>query len=312
MKLRGLSVVECKYCYNKWHVDPSTAPYKVVSEIKEFRQPRDVDLYHLCGVYGKAGVPVEVADLDYEKYKEYEPYMGVTKNVSDEVCEGVRKGNGVLVAGGYCLYAPAVAGGIQRALGTDKKIGVIWMDAHSDNRIIEDSHEPVRFVAIPVSVMVGQTYEQWRKDGCGLEVPCEGKNMLLSDGRMNGEIGTRNMKDAGIIHLNSEEFEDEETWKKAVEELASRVDAVYLSVDVDILKPEYVPAYDKVVPGGHDIETVMRNIRIVMETGKVAAYSLFCVDFDHYEQNGEWTYLSGMKLIAAGLESWKETGLKKE
>lgn len=91
--------------------------------------------------------------------------------------------------------------------------------------------------------------------------------------------------------------------------MTSRVDVLYLSVDIDILKSEYIPAYAKTVPGGHDIETVMRNIRIVMNTGKVAAYSMFCVDFDHYEQNGEWMYRNGMKLIAAGLENWKEIPL---
>lgn len=305
-KLDGLSVIECKYCYNLWRVDATTTPYTVISEIKEFSEPRDVDLYHLCGVYGKAGVPVEVTEVDYEKYKEYEPCVGVTRNFSDFVCDAVKKRKGVCIPGGYCLYAPAILGGIQRAVGTDRKIGVIWVDAHSDNRIIENSSEPIRFVGIPVSVMVGQTYEEWRVKACGLEIPCKGKNMLVSDARMNDEVCNKNMQDAGILQLSAAEFDDEAAWRRAVKELADQVDILYLSVDVDILDPKYVPAYEKVVPNGHDIETVMRNIRIVMETGKVLAYSLFCVDFDHYENGGEWTYLSGMKLLAAGLESWKE------
>jgi len=308
-KLDGLSVIECKYCYNRWRVDPSTTPFTVIAEVKEFSQPRDVDLYHLCGVYGKAGVPVNVSEVDYEKYREYDPCTGVTRNFSDAVCDAVKAGKGVCVPGGYCLYAPAIVGGIQRAVGADKKIGVVWIDAHSDNRIIETSSEPVRFVGIPVSSMVGQTYEEWRKKACGLEVPCEGKNVLVSDARMNDEVCNKNMRDAGILHVNSAGFDDEAAWRKAVRELADRVDVLYLSVDVDILDPEYVPAYDKVVPDGHDIDTVMRNIRIVMETKKVLAYSLFCVDFDHYEKGGEWTYLNGMKLLAAGLESWEETPL---
>ena len=52
-----------------------------------------------------------------------------------------------------------------------------------------------------------------------------------------------------------------------------------------------------------------RNIRIAMETGKVAAFSMFCFDFDRYECGGERTYASGMKLIRAGLDSWKECPL---
>ena len=58
-----------------------------------------------------------------------------------------------------------------------------------------------------------------------------------------------------------------------------------------------------------ELETVARNIRIAMETGKVAAFSMFCFDFDRYECGGERTYASGMRLIQAGLDSWKECPL---
>ncbi len=53
------------------------------------------------------------------------------------------------------------------------------------------------------------------------------------------------------------------------------------------------------------MDCVMRNIRIVMVTGKAAAFSALCVDFDHYEKDGERMYLNGMNMIAAGLDGWK-------
>lgn len=84
------------------------------------------------------------------------------------------------------------------------------------------------------------------------------------------------------------------------------MDVLYLSVDVDILDSSFVPAYEKSVPFGHELDVVMRNVRIVMETGKVCAYSLFCVDFDHYERGGNRTFLSSMELIDAGLHHWKQ------
>lgn len=308
-----ISVVECKYCYNQWRFDTSSKERKIISGLKEFKHPRDVDLYHQHDIYSKGGVPYTIIEIDYENYKEYEPYVGVTRNFSDAVYESIRKGDAVLVATGYCAHAPAIVGGIQRAIGTDKKIGVIWIDAHSDNRIIETSlSKDLRFVGIPISVIAGQTFDEWRRSACGLSVPCEGKNMLVSDGRMNDEEFNRNLESAGILKLDSRGFEDEKTWRNAVKMLSDQVDAVYLSVDADILKEEYIPAYAKSVPGGHDIQTVMRNIRIVMQTGKVLAYSLFCVDFDRYEMNGEKNYISGMRLIEAGLESWSQVPLQED
>lgn len=304
--LKELSVIECKYCYNCWKVNPHTVPYTVTDPLREFTQPRSADLYRLCGVYHKAGVPFAIREIDAEHYPGRSPYLSVPKDFSDAVCDGIRSGRGVLIADGYCAYAPAIAGGIQRAIGTDKKIGLIWIDAHADNRIIEDPAEPeTRFVGFPVSAAVGQTYESWRVEGCGLVKPLDGRHVLASDGRANIESFDRNLKAAGSTQIDAAGFDDPTVWKEAVERLAAEVEAIYLSVDVDILAPEYIPAYAKVVPGGHTVETVMSNIRTVMDTGKVLAYSVFCVDFDLYEQNGEWTYLNGMKLIAAGLESWK-------
>ena len=41
-----------------------------------------------------------------------------------------------------------------------------------------------------------------------------------------------------------------------------------------------VPAYDYPVPGRHDVNTVMRNAGIVMDTGKVIAFATTCFYFD--------------------------------
>ncbi|MBF4692193.1 arginase family protein [Fusibacter ferrireducens] len=303
--LTGLSIVECKYCDAYWYVETGENEPKMISSIREFEQPRDVDLYHLCGVYHKAKVPFEVHEVNYENYKQYEPHVGLPLNFSDEVYAGIKKGNAVLVAGGYCVYAPAVVGGIQRAIGEDKKIGIIWIDAHADNQIPETTQKSsVTMVGIPLSTIVGQTSDEWRKEACGLVKPCSGKNVIASDLRISDEESDSNLKAAQIVHIDSASFEDESIWKKSVDELAKKVDVIYISIDVDILKSEFIPAYEKVVPGGHDINVVMNNVRLVMETNKVIAFSVFCVDFDHYENNGEYTYLSGMKIIGAALEKW--------
>ena len=303
-KPKGLTVVECdcRECY--WRLDRKGKNFEIFDPVSKYEQRRDVDLYHLCGVYGRMGVPADVREISYGQYQQYRPSDGIPRNFSDLVCEAVKNGNAALVPAGFCMYAPAVAGGVQRALGKDRKLGLVWIDAHSDNRIAEE-RESTTFVGIPVSAMAGQTCSEWRKKSCGLEVPLKGENMLLSDIRICDEEGLRNIENAGITVLTSSDFENSRVWDSAVEDLASRTDAIYLSVDMDILRHEYTPAYIKNVPGGHTIERVMRNVRTVTGTGRVAAFSLFCADFDRYQDQGEWTYFNAMKIIAAGLENWK-------
>lgn len=303
----GLKVIENKYCYNVWEAYMEDGSEAFSSVEKEFSQRRDVELYHLCGIYDRAGLPVETVEPDYRPGSAEQPYKVLTRAFSDEVYSGVAAGKAVLVAGGYCNYAPAILGGLQRAVGTDKRLGVIWVDAHSDNQIVEDFDEPIRLVGVPVSTMLGQTLPGYRKEVCGLEKPLDGRNMIISDARITLEDEEANMRSASVVRLTGEQFEDPATWQAAVQSLAERVDHIYFSVDVDILKPEYIPAYEVLSPGGHDIEKVMENIGVVMDTGKVNVMSVFCVDFDHYENGGEWTYLSGMKVIASALSRWSET-----
>lgn len=305
-KNERLSVLECGHCYNQWRVDTEADEFRIISEYRKFDQPRDVELYRSCGVYGAAGIPYEIMEVDGEKYSQDAPYIGLMRHFSDAVSENIRRGSSVLIANGYCAYAPAIVGGIQRAIGADKKIGVVWIDAHSDNRILETTtSKDIRLVGLPISVISGQTFNGWRIDACGMEIPVEGSQILVGDGRMNGAEFDENLKAAGSRKIESEDFDREEIWQAAVKELSDRVDAIYLSVDADILREEYIPAYAKKVPGGHDMETVRKNIVSVMETGKVLAYSIFCVDFDRYEDGGKKTYESGRDLVAAGLEKWE-------
>ena len=301
----GLKVIECKYCYAEWDASLDHNKEIFTSKINEFKQRRDVDLYHLCGVYRTAGIPVEIDDIDYKETEARQPHEAITRSISDSVCQGVASSKAVILAGGYCNYAPAVAGGIQRAIGKDKKIGVVWIDAHTDNQRLEDYNEPVRLVAVPMSTMVGQTLPDYRTRVCGLEVPIDGRNVIVSDARITDPDEEINYTNAGIHKICAATFQDNSKWQEAINKLSDSVDALYLSVDADILKHEYIPAYEDVVLGGHDIEIVMNNIATVINTGKVSAMSLFCIDFDHYERNGGFTYLSGMKLLASALNNWR-------
>ncbi|HJB90144.1 MAG TPA: arginase family protein [Candidatus Eisenbergiella merdigallinarum] len=303
--MKKLTVIECNYCYAAWDVRVEDGKEIFRSSIRKYQNPRAVDLYHESSVYQLAGLPVEIVDVNYPSGCADPPYKALTRQFSDLVCSGVENGNPVLVAGGYCNYAPAVAGGIQRALGRDASIGLVWIDAHSDNCIAEDSDTPTRLVGVPLSVMTGSTLENYRKTVCGLENPLKGENIVAGDIRFATETNAAHLEREHVVRLDATAFQDEGIWKKEIDSLARRVDVIYLSVDADILKADYIPAYEKKVPYGHDIDTVLRNIRIVMETKKVCAYSLFCVDFDHYERGGPETYLNGMQLIAAGLRGWR-------
>lgn len=300
-----LVVLECDYVYNGWTINCKTKD--VVSKTKVFQQRKATDDYRLCGVYKQANIPYKIIKVTDSVYPSEEAYKAIPRAFSDYTYEAIKNGNRVLTPSGYCVYAPAIVGGIQRAIGEDKKIGIVWIDAHYDNVIVEKTNrDKVTLVGVPLSSIMGQTMEEWRIQSCGLKKTVSDEFILAGDGRCSDEECINNIRQTSAILINEDEFENSSLWKNRVEELSNKVDAIYLMVDADILKAEFVPAYYREEKGGHDVGTVMKNIEYVMQTNKVLAFSSFCIDFDKYKQGGDTTYLNGMRIIASGLLSWKK------
>ena len=305
---RRLAVLEYPYLYAAWHVCREDHA-RAVSERRPFSGARrSVDLYREKGTYGKVGLPYTVEEITGAPYPALAPHEAIPLHFAEACRRAAAAGDRILTSSGYCAFAPAVLGGLQQALGPEKKVGLVWVDAHCDNVIVEETERPdLRFVAVPLSTIAGQTMRDWGRDFCRMARPLTAGEILLGDGHCSGAEEYENLARAGIDRVLPAEFADTARWAARVQALADRVDAIYLMVDVDILRNEYIPAYFRPEPGGHALETVLGNVRAVMRTGKVLAFSCFCVDFDKYAQGGETTFESGRQIIEAGLAAWAET-----
>lgn len=307
--LNGLSVIEYPYCYNAWSVEVIQGKAVFNSQVGE---PNffSIENYRRSQVFQTAGVPFTIKDILYQENEESSPYQTLTRKVSDSVCNALKSQEAVLFVGGYCNFAPAIAGGIQRAIGVDKKIGVIWIDAHGDCRIPDPAgHSSTRLVSVPMSVLSGiadPMLADYRENTCGLKVPCSGQNIIAGDIRIMDEETGHNLMSAGILKLDASEFRTESVWKKKVNELAQRVDAIYMSVDADILKHEYIPAYCKNVPFGQELDITARNVADVAETGKLCALSLFCFQFGETGEKAVQNCQSAIEIMKHGLSAWKQ------
>lgn len=302
--MKRLKVLECPYPYVGWYADDLDSA-SFTSWTTPFKNRPMTEDFKLCGVYGAGGVPYEVAEFAREAYPHLSPHDAVARDLSNKVYEAISSGWSVLVSSGYCVYAPAILGGMQRALGQDSRLGVVWIDAHADSVVLgKPGTEHATLVGIPLSTSIGLTAPEWRRKSCGLAVPCDPRNVLASDLRASDEQCLEMVCHAGVVHLREGQFEDRALWAEEVRRLADRVDAIYLSVDADILSPEYVPAYYREELGGHDPWTLLENMSSVFATGKVAALSIFCFDFDKVENERDATCLNAMRVIGGALKTW--------
>lgn len=306
-KVRALGIIEIPYGDLKWGTDPMDRCSGIFSDVQLWKKYRELDDYKLCGVYTKASVPYTIEEIVYEPVENEEVYLTLTRQVSDAVKEHILMNEALLITGGYCKDAVAVCGGIQGALGPDKKVGIVYMDAHSDMSTPAVTHTGI-LGGMDMAVILGVDLKEWRI-AAGLIKPFDSKNVILSDFREaevddDGAMQIINMLD--ITWLKSEEFEKAELWRKTVFELADKVDAIYLHIDADILNNKHVPNAACVAQGGPLIDVVMRNIRAVMDTGKVLVYGTYGFYFETDTPGQDSLTLSGIRAVGSGLENWKE------
>lgn len=305
--LKQLAVIEIPYGDLNWGPDPKHIRPGIYSDIQLWKKYRELDDYKLCGIYSRSGVPFSVDEIVYQPAAGEEVYLTLTRQVSDAVFEHLHSKEAVLLTGGYCKDAVAVCGGIQRAVGTDKKIGIIYLDAHSDMSTPALTHTGI-LGGMDLAVILGIDMPYWR-EAAGLAKPFDDHYVILSDFReaeVDDDGALPIVENSNITWLKGDAFENESLWQEAVNRLAAQVDALYLHIDADVLNRRHVPNAACVASGGPSIETVMRNIRIIMDTGKVLVYGTYGFYFDTDIPGQDSLTLSGLRIVSAGLDSWKQ------
>jgi arginase len=301
--MRDINVIQSIFGDWLWKVTSPNDDSEIEAELQIHRVPRETDDYKLCGLYDKVPGKAEIFEVEYRHIEGYRVHEDVVRAYYDTTLEALKTGDPILMAGGHCTWAPGVIGALSAYLGPDVTIGVLWMDAHGDIKT-EITSDNRLLAGMPLGTILGLGMENWRLAG-GLITPLAGRNALISDYRVKTPEVMDDFRRAEIRTLDTEGFNDPVRWRNAVREIADRVDVLYLHVDIDILRHEYIPAFIFPTPGGNELNVVMDNIRAVMDTGKVYAFGVYNTLFDTDTPGQAINTLTGMKLIASGLENWK-------
>lgn len=262
--------------------------------VNSISRPRELDDYHLAGIYGQAGVPSKISELLFSnadadsKYPGVPRYQALAKEISDQVYTGltVEQGNGVFVVGSSCAYAVGAAGGLRRAYGDDVKIGILYLDAHGDVNTKASTFSG-SMGGMDLAAIVGLDQEEWWQAACGgnmrpldASIQACGRNLDSGIDPITGPFGeVLNLQQAGTNYVLVDGFNDEANWRAQVKAIADKVDVLYLHVDADVLDNAFLPNVNTPEPNGPDIWTVMRNLKIVMDTDKVAMVKLASIFF---------------------------------
>lgn len=190
------------------------------------------------------------------------------------------RGRFPLIAGGTCSSALGSVGGIG---GSGKRVGMIWLDAHGDAQTPDTSASGF-IEGMPVTTIAGLCWPLWRAQIPGFEVIPEERIITVGNHEMHspggrlpadgsqGALGR--LVDPPAIAAQGYHA----ALTEALDDLATRADAVYVHLDPDVIDPSEFRSSTHVADGGLTIAQVAEAFREIAARFEVLAINLSAWD----------------------------------
>jgi arginase len=205
-------------------------------------------------------VPNEVADS-----------FDVIRSVRSAVSEAVQDGRFPLVLAVNCFTSLGTVAGLGR------NIGVVWFDAHGDFHT-PDSTTTGFLDGMGFAMLLGDGWQEMRATVEGLR-PVPPENALL--------VAVRDLErtEAARVAVSELRRADVDSLEAALDELATRIDAVYVHIDLDVIDPSVARANVLSVEGGLDTEQLEQALAAVSSRFEIAAAALTAYDPSQDHEN---------------------------
>jgi arginase len=205
-------------------------------------------------------VPNEVADS-----------FDVIRSVRPAVREAVQDGRFPLVLAVNCFTSLGTVAGVGR------DVGVVWFDAHGDFHT-PDSTTTGFLDGMGLAMLLGDGWDELRATVDGLR-PVPAENAVLVQARDMEQTEADRVAASALLRADAGTLED------ALDDLATRVDAVYVHIDLDVIDPSVARANVLAVEGGLDTEQLERALAAVSSRFEIAAAALTAYDPSQDHEN---------------------------
>jgi arginase len=188
----------------------------------------------------------------------------VIRALTTAVREAVAAGRFPLVLAGNCSSALGTVAGL------DRDVGVVWFDAHADFHT-PDTTPTGFFDGFPLALLTGEGWTELRNGIEGVRAVPE-EHIVLAGARDIDPTEEPHLDESAITRA------DPETLEQALDELAGRVDAVYVHVDLDVLDAAVAKASAWAVEGGFTAAQLEQALDSVAARFEIPAAALTAYD----------------------------------
>ncbi|MCZ2127654.1 MAG: arginase [Anaerolineales bacterium] len=252
---------------------------------------------------GNVEVPIaETCKIVNSKLKYLDCIVPLSRRVAGAVSTSVQAGHFPLVIGGdHSLSIGSVRGAAR-----NRKLGVIWVDAHADFNT--DQTTPSGNIhGMPLAALCGMgepsLVQLWDEP-----TPVIDPRKVAVIGARDLDAGEKeNLREAGVMVLGMEQIDRYgmvACLEKAIARVSADVDGIYLSLDLDALDPRHAPGVGTPVPAGLTQREAHLACEMIQESGKLVGMDIVEVNPILDDQNKTAELAVNFALSALGQRIW--------
>lgn len=217
---------------------------------------------------GNIEVPIqEMCSITDPKLKYIDCIIPMGRRIAGAVATSIQSGRFPLVLGGdHSLSVGSIRGAAKQ-----RKLGVIWVDAHADFNTAETTPSG-NIHGMPLAALCGlgdpRLVSLWDETPPVLDP----QRVAILGARDLDPGEKRNLREAGVMVQSMEQIDRigmVAGLEKAIEHISRDVDGIYLSFDMDALDPRHAPGVGTPVNGGLTFREAHLACEVVAETGKL-------------------------------------------
>ena len=180
----------------------------------------------------------------------------------------------ILLGGDHCLGVGTISAAARHCRETDRKLRVLWLDAHADFNTSELSPSG-NLHGMPVACLCG--FGPPELIGIGGAVPAIQPQWLRQIGIRSVDAGEKRFVHEQGLEVFDMRFIDEVGVRQAMEMALADLDDrthLHVSFDVDFLDPEIAPGVGTTVPGGPTYREAQLCMEMIADTGRLASLDI--------------------------------------
>jgi arginase len=262
-------------------------------------------LGHVVDDKGNIEVAIaETCSIDEPKLKYIDCIVPMSRRAAGAVSTSLQGGHFPLVLGGdHSLSLGSVRGAAR-----DRKLGLLWIDAHADFNTNETTPSG-NVHGMPLGALCGlgdaRLTQLWDE-----AVPAVDPRRVAVVAVRDLDPGEKiNLRQAGVMVLGMEQIDRlgmAAAVEKAIERVSQDADGLYLSFDMDAMDPRHAPGVGTPVAGGLTQREAHVVCELVGETGKLVGMDLVEVNPILDVQNQTACLAVEFALSALGKRIWTE------